>query len=207
VVEDRLYVADIDRVVGFDIETREPVFEATWEPGAPTLLNDLAVLDDHTLLVSDTLAGTLLALDLETSEFAAFASDVPGANGIAIDARRHHAWIVGVGADFAGGGLFAIDLDQPELGAHRVDGPFGILDGIAVLPNGNLVISDWVSLERAPGRLTVVTPDGEQVRSIELDDLHGPADFYFDRRRQALWIPAMTDNCVRVRPQIQSSSR
>jgi hypothetical protein len=32
VVCDRLYVADIDRVVGFDIETRKSVFEAVWSP-------------------------------------------------------------------------------------------------------------------------------------------------------------------------------
>lgn len=209
IVEDRLYVADIDRVVGFDIETREPVFEAKWEPGAPTLLNDLAVLDDQTLLVSDTLGGALLRLDLETSSLATFVGDVPGANGIAIDARRHLAWIVGVGADFAGGGLFVIDLTQAQPSAHQVDGPFGILDGIAVLPNGNLVISDWVSLEPAPGRLLVVTSDGEERRSIELGELQGPADFYFDRRRDALWIPAMTENCVRVSavPRRHSSSR
>jgi hypothetical protein len=90
------------RVAGFDIDTREPIFEATWEPGAPTLSNDLAVLDDHTLLVSDTLGGTLLRLDLDSATFELFAEGIPGANRIAIHARRQRVWIVGVGADFAG---------------------------------------------------------------------------------------------------------
>jgi hypothetical protein len=200
VVADRLYVADLDRVVGFDVDTRERVFEALWQPGAPTLLNDLAVLNDHALLVSDTLGGTLLRLDLDTKQFELLASAIPGANGIAIDARHQRVWIVGVGADFNGGGLFAFDLDRPERGAQRVEGPFGVLDGIALLPNAELLISDWVSnAEPVPGRLFVVTASGKREHPIELgDDLHGPADFYLDHKRDALWIPAMTDNCVRV---------
>lgn len=197
VVDDRLYVADIDRVVGFDIATREAVFEAIWEPNAPTLLNDLAVLDDATLLVSDTLGGTLLRLDLTTGQFALIAPELPGANGIAIDPEARRAWIVGVGSDFMGGGVFAVDLDEPERGARAIEGPFGVLDGVSLLPNGRLLISDWVSSEPTPGRLLVVTPANGKERSIELD-LHGPADFYLDRKRDVLWIPAMTDNCVRV---------
>jgi hypothetical protein len=158
------------------------------------------VLDDHTLLVSDTLGGTLLRLDLDSGTFERVADGIPGANGIAIDARRQRVWTVGVGADFNGGGLFRIDLNGTEHEAQRVGELFGVLDGIALLPSGKLVISDWVSNDPVPGLLWVVTPAGEIERSIELDDLHGPADFDLDRKRGALWIPAMTDNCIRVVP-------
>ncbi|HUN12500.1 MAG TPA: hypothetical protein PLE50_09580, partial [Rhabdaerophilum sp.] len=41
----RLYVADINRVVGFDPATRKQVFEARVPGDSPSLLNDIDVVD------------------------------------------------------------------------------------------------------------------------------------------------------------------
>lgn len=201
VVERTLYVADLARVVGFDIDSRERVFEATLTSDAPVLLNDLAVIDAHTLWVSDTLGSAIWRLDLGSAAFTPIARDVLGANGIAIDRERGRVYVVGVGADFAGGGLYELALDGSG-GAREIEGPFGVLDGLAVLDDGRLIASDWVELEQpAAGELITFNRAGKRQRSVRLaEELHGPADFYYDARAELLWVPAMADNCVRVIP-------
>ena len=57
----RLYAADIDRVVGFDPETRDQVFSASIDCPQPCLLNDIVAAGDR-LLVSDTLRGQALQM-------------------------------------------------------------------------------------------------------------------------------------------------
>ncbi|HKP63926.1 MAG TPA: hypothetical protein VJV78_44635 [Polyangiales bacterium] len=201
VVERTLYVADLARVVGFDIDSHERVFEASVTGDTPVLLNDLAVVDTHTLWVSDTLGNALWRLDLPSAGLTPIAHDVLGANGIAIDHARGRAYVVGVGADFGGGGLYELALDGNG-GAREIDGPFGVLDGLALLHDGRLIASDWVELEQpAAGELITFTRAGKRQRTVRLaEELHGPADFYYDARAELLWVPAMADNCVRVVP-------
>lgn len=199
VVGGTLFVADLDRVVGFDIESRERVFEAVAHTESPPLLNDLAVLDHHTLLVSDTLNSTVLEVNLEDATLKPIAHDVLGANGIAIDHKHDRAYVVGLGADFGGGGLYALDLRKRD-GARAIDGPFGIFDGIALLSNGRLITSDWVAIdEPLPGTLITFTTAGTRSRTLPVEhEMHGPADFYYDRASQLLWVPLSLDNCVRI---------
>jgi sugar lactone lactonase YvrE len=198
----RLYVADIDRVAGFDLATGRRVFDAVVDGGAPTLLNDLAVENDGTLLVSDTFRGTLLRLDLGSGRYTPLAGNIPGANGIAVDARQQRAYVVGLGARFEGGDLFEVDLARPGA-AHRIDGgPHGILDGIALLADGRLLVSDWVKLGApTPGLIEVVDRSGHVTGTVGSPaPFHGPADFHLDAAGQRLWVPSMLDNQVQVIP-------
>ena len=199
IVGERIFVADIDRVVGFDVNTHAQVFEAVLGGNGPALLNDLAVEDDHSLFVSDTLRKAIYRLDLNTRAFSTIADNIPGANGIVIDQTRHTLYVVCVGADFAGGGVFRVPLDGK--GAPQMwDSPHGILDGVALLPNGDLLISDWVAADRpTEGTLTRYTQDGKRVGAVDLPaGSHGPADFSYDAATGKLWIPLMPDNRVLV---------
>ncbi len=193
----RLYVADIDRVVGFDLATRRRVSSATLPGAAPSLLNDIAVMGDR-LLVTDTLRGELFAFDPGMGQFVSLAADIPGANGIVWDADRERAVIVALGADFAGGDLFTW---AAATGPRRVpDSPRGIFDGVALLPDGRVLVSDWVSPTASPGTFLIVDPDtGDSVTRKFGAEIHGPADFARDADG-ALWVPAMIDGVVLVLP-------
>ncbi|MRH92524.1 hypothetical protein GFY24_34755 [Nocardia sp. SYP-A9097] len=200
--DNRVFVADIDRVVGYDVDTHGQVFEATLGGDVPVLLNDLALLDPHTLLVTDTVRGTVYRLDLETKKFEQLAAGIPGANGIAVDSSGQVAYVVGVGADFSGGDLWRLDLAQNPVAPQRVGGIHGVLDGLAVLANGNLVISDWIGSQGdQPGTVTIYRDDGVEVAAVKLpENLHGPADFTVDPAGRNLWLPAMPDNRVIIVP-------
>lgn len=197
-LDGRLYVADIDRVVGFDLESHRQVFAATMHCAAPCLLNDIAVQGDR-LLITDTLRGQLYALDPRTGVFALLAEGVPGANGIIWDAGHARAMIVAVGADFSGGDLFTWSVAE---GLRKIPAsPKRIFDGISQLPDGRILVSDWRSLTPTPGAFLSVDPDIGESHPVDLGlPIRGPADFAFDAAGDTLWIPATVDGAVIVTP-------
>lgn len=194
----RLYVADIDRVVGFDLATRAQVFEARLPTTGPTLANDLAPVDERHLLVSETIGGVVWELDLATGDFTELTGAVPGANGILYDQASRSALVVGLGAHFEGGDIFRVGLDGST---ERVAAsPHGIFDGIARLPDGSVLVSDWVAIDPpSPGRFLRLAPDGSG--PAEPFDpgvaITGPADFSVDPTG-TISIPASPENSVVV---------
>lgn len=195
----RLWVADIDRIVGFDLVTRRQVAEAKVPAGGPTLLNDVAATDDA-LVVSDTLRGVVWRVDPSTGAFTTIADGIPGANGVVWDAAKKRIVVVGLGARFEGGDLFEIPLGDP---ARKFDrGPHGILDGLALLPDGSMVVSDWRAIDPpTAGTVARLAPDGSIVGTLDAGlPIHGPADFAVDTAKSEIWIPATLDGDVVIAP-------
>jgi hypothetical protein len=199
VIGSTLYVADVDRVVGFDIASRRKVFEALAKDDTPILLNDLAA-QGETLLVTDTLRGLLLRLDPKTGAFSTLAANLPGANGVVWDAPRKRILVAALGAKFDGGYVYEAD----EAGAARrlPDVPLGIYDGLAVLPDGRALVSDWVALSPpTPGALRWFDPKGGAPRPLDLGrSLVGPADFALDADKGELWLPLIPEGAILVAP-------
>lgn len=195
-----LYVADIDRIVGFDTGSGARTASIPLPPGSPAFANDIAAEPRGTLLVTDTLRNAVYRLDPTSGDWTLLTDAIPGANGIAVpagpEASETIAFVAGIGAGFSGGDVFALDGSGTP---HKVDGaPHGLLDGIAVQPDGTLLVSDWVSLDPpAPGRITAVAPDGSATLLDLGPDLRGPADFSRGGDGR-LWIPAMPENAVRI---------
>jgi hypothetical protein len=198
-LEGRLYVADIDRVVGFDIASRERVFDAPLKTEGPVLLNDVAVQGDA-LVITDTLAGRVYRLDPADGHFEMIADGIPGANGVVTDTANHRLLVVGLGATFKGGDLYEV----PEGGAARKlpKSPHGILDGLALLPNGWLLTSDWRSIDPpVHGSVNLADRDGSAIVQIDTGiEITGPADFAVDAVGGKIWLPATVDGAVVIVP-------
>jgi hypothetical protein len=195
VIAGKLYVADIDRVVAFEIATRKRLFEIRSPAAGQTLLNDVAVESDDVLLVTDTLAGALLRMRLAARTATIVATGISGANGVAVAGRT--AYVVGIGGDFSGGYIHRVDLATGAV--SRVGSAHGLFDGVAVAKDG-ILVSDWVSLEgRFAGVVALYAPTGEKRREVVLPSgARGPADFFFDATREQLWIPRMLDGKVSI---------
>lgn len=192
-----LYVADVDRVVGFDVTTREQVSVAQMECAGPCLLNDMDVGEDQ-LLVTETLHGTLHGLDPSTGTFTVLADGIGGANGVTWDADNDRAIIVAFGAELAGG---QVSTWSPSEGHQAIpNSPTGLFDGVALLPDGRVVISQWMAMEPEPGAtLTVDLATGEH-ETIDFGiPIISPADHGLDDAGK-LWIPAMMSGTVVVAP-------
>ena len=197
-----LYVADIDRIVGFNIDTRAQVFEAFIGGEGMSLLNDIDIETDQALIVTDTARNSVYRLQLADRKFVTIAHDIPGANGVSIDREKRVAYVVGLGDALAGGkspgGLFAVPLDGAP--SKKINGVAGLLDGVAVLANGDVAVSDWVALDKPTmGTLTVYDPSGTRRSQLQVPaNALGPADFYYHRERNQIWLPQMLDNSVIV---------
>lgn len=195
-IDGRLYVADIDRIVGFDLTSGARVFEQRVPGNRPALANDLAATADGRLLVTDSLRNAVYRLDPKDGAWTELAAGLPGANGVVVEPRHQRIIVAGIGKNFSGGDVFAIDGSAKPA---RLDGaPRGLFDGLAALPDGRLLVSDWKAVDRrTAGAILILSADGVPVGEIESgQDIHGPADFALDR--DMLWVPAMLDNKVIV---------
>jgi DNA-binding beta-propeller fold protein YncE len=199
-VDGRLYVADIDRVMGFDLASGARVFEQRLPGDQPALANDLVATGDGQLLLTDTLRNSVYRLDPKSGAFTEVASGIPGANGIAADPRNGRILVVGLGENFSGGDVFTLDVaDKPS---RLEKSPHGLFDGLAVLPDGRLLVSDWNVIDLnhpVAGSLYILSAAGTVISEVQIGrEIRGPADFAFDAANSTLWIPATIDNQVVV---------
>ena len=194
-----LYVADIDRIVGFDTQTHRQIFETHIPGDDPAFLNDLSVMEDE-LIASDTVRGIVYRIDVTNGTFSPLADHIPGANGVVWDATGKRLLVVGLGASFEGGDFFEIPLGKTarkiEWGAH------GLLDGLALLPDGSILLSDWLAITPPkPGVILQYGADGSSQTVFDPGQaIHGPADFSIDIQRNEVWIPATLNGSIVIAP-------
>ena len=191
VIGNTLYVVDIDTLKGFDIKSKKEVLNIPVEGGM--FLNDIAVLDNNTLLVSDTGTGIIHIFNLKAKTYETFTtldSKYGGPNGILLDPKKKT--LIVVGYDPAGkkkGGVVRIDITSKQV--TELTEPLGALDGVVFSKNGDLLVSDWG--ENLQGVVYKIDSKGE-VSKLELESMGGPADMFSDGKY--LWIPRMVDKKV-----------
>lgn len=196
VIGDILYVADIDRIVGFDLKTRKTVFELSVT--ASEFLNDVVAIGNK-LYVSATDKGLIYEVDIKKKTAAPLAIDpVPGANGLSYDNATGKLYCVGFSKDnqTPNGGVYEIDLVQKTVA--ELPGYEGFLDG-AAMADGRLYFSDWKGFEKK-GVLEVMDLKTHTFDKVDLDELiAGPADFTLSADKQYFIIPVMLEGNVLVK--------
>lgn len=194
-VGDTLWVADIDAIRAFDVNTGKTV--TTLELGAQnaTFLNDVAVAGDGAIYITDSgisfgpdgsvrhpgksrvfelrgrIAREVVALPAESA-----------ANGIAFDAANNRWLIVGFNAPQ----VFAWTPGSSDVSVVAT-GPGGG-DGIVILNDGRALFSTW-----ADSSLYLVSDS--TVTKLR-GGLNAPADIGYDPRRNIVAVPLFTDNRV-----------
>ncbi len=195
-----LYVTDVDRVVGFDVNTRQQVFELDFSAAQTVFLNDLAAYDDKTLFVSATDIGKVFEITVSpTPSYTLVEEGINGPNGLYFDKETGKLYVVGFGegGKFNGAlGVIAFGGEKPMYEKLSPDG--GALDGVALLPGARLLYSDWVAFDRA-GRFMVYDLKSGSFTELKLSSpVRGPADFFYDPARKMLWVPKMMEGKVLV---------
>ncbi|WP_052733109.1 SMP-30/gluconolactonase/LRE family protein [Hymenobacter terrenus] len=204
VVGHTLYVADIDRIVGFDLTIRQQTAVVSFADTKAAFLNDVLALGDTALLVSASDQGRAYALTLRTGRIRPLRGRAPGANGLAYDAGRGLLYVVTLGPGFNGQGqLLCRPLAEAGEFAALPVAP-GFFDGVAVQPDGQVLYSDWVSLAANPpaqGAVWRYNPATRQATAVPLPaGTPSPADFCYDARRNQLLVPSTLSSRVVVVP-------
>jgi sugar lactone lactonase YvrE len=196
-VGDTLWVADIDAVRAFDVNTGNTV--TTLELGAQgaTFLNDVAAAGDGTIYITDSGISfnadgsvahpgksRVFAISGRNAREAVVLPAESAANGIAFDAANNRWLIVG----FNSPNVFAWTGGADSVTVLGT-GPGGG-DGLVILNDGRALYSSW-----ADSSLTVFA-DG--VSTKLRGGLPSPADLGYDPRRNLVAVPLFADNRVEI---------
>lgn len=200
IAKGKLYVADIDHIRVFDLDSGDPVTSVA-VPGA-TFLNDVTSDHQGNVFVTDIgfttepefgPSGTDAIWQLDRAGLptlvAAGNSLLNHPNGIvALD----NGLLMVVTYDPFNGTKQLFTIDRRDGSKHVVATlPTGLLDGIVLVPGGVLV-SSWVDFSNdSAGVIYRLGNDGslETVAS----GLRNPSDIGFDRKRNRMLIPALPD--------------
>jgi hypothetical protein len=194
---DTLWVADIDKLRGFDRRTGAPLATVDLAPHGAVLLNDVAVGPDGSLRITDT--GIIMSekgvlhpggdkiftIGPERSvSLAASGEQLGRPNGISWDARGNR-WIV-VSFDPFRSEVYALgasDTTRTVLATGK-----GKFDGLEVLPDGRFIVTCWND-----SSLHLIGT-GTDTRVVK--NLSWPADLGYDTKRNRVAIPQVMINRV-----------
>lgn len=197
-IGETLYVADIDRVVGFRMRDGKQTFEMDLAATGAKFLNAFARYDDRRLLLSSTDLGKVFVLDLPSRKVSELQFDTPpnGPNGLKKQGNR--LVVVEWGSDNQANGnikLYKLDGMNAKLEKTFTPDPAGLFDGVVDMGANRWLVSNWVKFEPA-GILQVVNSRTGSISQLELKSpVAGPADMFLDDQSK-LWVPGMMEGKV-----------
>lgn len=201
IVDGTLYVADVDKVRAFNLETGEKAGQIDFAKSGTMFLNDLAVMGQDKLVVSATDVNRLYTIDLSEMSYQELVTrpTIAGPNGLWYDGEDQVLYVASYEANDEGqpqGVLGQVNLKKMEGDAYPYEqlNPFqGMLDGLAVYGD-KAFVSDW-------NRQSILVMDlsSGQVGGFKLpESVQGPADFYFDSEKGEIWLPGMQENSLTI---------
>ena len=185
---DTLFVAERENLLAVDLTTGEVA--GRWPIPDPVFPNDLVIDKSGTIYISDTRTGDWAESRIYrfmNGAFDVFANEgISRANGLWIQ----DGWLI-VGS--SGDGL----LKRVDLSSGRIEDIIsfgaGIIDGIRLDSDGNLLVSRW------EGQLFRIGPQGEVLELLDvLPEGWNVADFEYLPEERLLLIPTFLDNRVRA---------
>ena len=188
IVNNTLYVADVDTLRGFDLNTKKEVFSLVFE--GVNFLNDITVKDNNTLFVGASDTSSIYEVDISKKSYKKFI-DFTTANGLFYEDGILYAAELGSSTKsmFDGKGKFyQIDLKNnnkvTQLGTFQ-----GILDGVHKVGN-KVYVSDWGN-GKDSGIIRVYDLKTKKQSVLKVEPFKGAADFWIDDKSNKLYLPQM----------------
>lgn len=194
----RLYVADVDQLLAFDLDSGALLLTLDFSAQGTHFLNDIAVKDKDTLFVSATDLGRIYQVDVgKQPAYRALDLEIKGPNGLYYVDKT--LYVAGFGANNQPNGqLGLIRFRGKKTEYQLLSDAQGYFDGLAVTASGDMLFSDWVAFEKQG---LIKRRDAKTSAISELpmpDKLAGPADFLLDEQRATLWIPEMMAGKIHI---------
>ena len=181
-----LYCNDINTVRGFDLESREQVFEVT-VPKAK-FLSDIC-FDGKMFYVSDLWGDAVFSIDRGSSKAELFMRQggLDHPNGLLFDAAKNRLLI---SSYVANANIQAIDLINNKLYVVS-QSPLNHLDGMVFDKDGNCYVSSL-----SEDVVYKFAPDFKGQPEVFSNWHFGPADIYFNKHAEMLAIPNFRGNKI-----------
>jgi hypothetical protein len=197
IIRGMLYVADVDRVIGIEMATGKQLVEINLSPVTGSgFVNDLTVRDDFTLFASCTDVGKIAEVNVRTGNVR-IVTDVKGANGITYDKATGRLYTCSFDfQNMKGGELGVISWKNGVPGYEKIGDVHGAFDGLALLDDHTLIVSDWGAMDHPAGFVEKVDLKTKQATKLDWPVINGPADFYLNAGEKKIYIPALVEGKV-----------
>ncbi len=196
IIKGVLYVADIDRVVGIDLQTGEQVREVDLSSFGTQFLNDITVKDESTLFVGSIDVSKIFVITL-SDHSKVEVLDVPGIkspNGLYYNKPTNQLFFVElVRNDLLNGKIGVIDLaGKPKL--TYLSDLKGNYDGLQMIDQNTLLVSDWYNFKELKSKLLKVNIAKKEVIPF-LDDVDA-ADILYDKENKRVILPGLSKGII-----------
>ena len=194
-VGNTLFVADINTLRGFDLQTKKEVFNVVFE--GVNFLNDITVKDSNTLFIGASDTSAIYEVNISNKSYKKL-MDFTVANGLFYEDGILYAAQLGSSTQnmFDGKGkLYKIDLKDnnklTQLGTFE-----GVLDGVTKVGN-KVYVSDWGNAKDT-GIVRVYDLKTKEETILKLQSFMGAADFWIDEKTKKIFMPQMIGNKVTI---------
>lgn len=187
IVDNILYIADIDTLKGFDLVSKKEVFSLKFK--STKFLNDITIKNKNTLFVSSSDTDSIFEVNLEDKTYKKLV-DFNAANGLHYEDNILYAAELGSSSKKmfdAKGKLYKIDLTTNK--KTLLSGYEGVLDGVQKVGN-KIFVSDWVNFKNS-GVVRIYDLKTKEESVLGTNSLSGSADFIIDEKTNKLYIPQM----------------
>ncbi len=184
----RLWVSDIDQLVGVDIQQGK-IVERVAVPGAE-FLNDVACDAQGAVYVSDMTKNRIHRYHEGKLSVFAEGEQLENPNGLLVVGNQLvvGGWGSGSGAKKVLGHLYSLDLQTAKKTPITPE-PVGNLDGVEAVARGSYVVSDW-----SAGKIFYIRQEGTVRLLMQLPQ--GSADLGYVADKLLLIVPQMLENKV-----------
>lgn len=192
IINDLLYVCDLNVLKVFNIQTTEMVQSFSFQDEGVTLLNDVTKLytDNETVFITATRTNRIFKLNITSGvkqELVVGGQTLLQTNGLELDNDNNVLYMVEFGEGNGNNArIIKIDLSDNN-GTILGGGTTGTLYDGVVKSGNTLYVSDW---SHRLFSLDLTNPNSQPVQL--LNNLSGPADIYFDTDLNRIVIPNMT---------------
>jgi alpha-acetolactate decarboxylase len=185
-----LYVADLDRIIGFDLNTRKTVLEITI-PQAQ-VLNDICRLEEGYIAVTETVSGNIYKVNTKTKSVTIL-GNIPTANGINYNSNTNQLVVCTNGKSYGDGSIYIKSRDEDFKELPNISN--GFFDGIEFTDDDHLLISDWVTFPvKGFGKLWTYDLKNQHAEFQFIEE--SAADIFYNQSKDQIWIPQMFQNKV-----------
>jgi sugar lactone lactonase YvrE len=176
----KLYVADIDRVVEIDVMTGK--ITKTFAVDGAKFLNDITVDKDGRVFVSDTGAGNVI--QIESGKLTKWLENVAGPNGLLAEDGRMFV------LTWDGKTVTTVDSNkQVTVQADSIEN----LDGVEAVGDGGYLVSSW------NGMVRYLDKDWQSYTLLDTRaDSVSAADIEYIQEKNLLLVPTFFHNTVRA---------
>lgn len=187
ILDNVLYVADVTRVVGLDLETGKQVFKQAI-PDA-VFLNDVAADNEKSIYVSDSRSNFIVRIIPSTGLTEFFRHpELVSPNGLFVAAQDDETYLY----------VVSMEADTPIQKLNLFSKEFSAIpnfkltraDGITREPDGSWLISSW-----ADSTVYKFSPDWSEQSHLQ-KTYQSPADIFYSIENKELAIPHMQTNTI-----------